>query len=430
MQSPASHDELTLATAMVGVALILVLGAVLGAAARRLRQPAVIGEIIAGIALGPSLLGQLPGDLTDKVFPAEVRPMLHAIAQVGLLLFMFMIGWEFEKSLLAHRRTAAVAVSLSSVALSFGLGVCLALALHTFHDQDGQAPSATSLALFIGAAMSVTAFPVLARILTDSNLIRTPVGALALASAAIDDVLAWCILAVVSASVTASGPSDLLQIAGLSLVYVALMFTVVRPALALLVRRLAKRRAMAHLLVLLSGGALLSAYATTWIGIHAIFGAFLFGLVMPREPADLLQVHVRRPLGTISTLLMPAFFIVTGLSVDIGGLSAANYLELAAIIVVACAGKLFGAGLAARACGMGWRSASTLALLMNTRGLTELIILNVGVGLGILDTSLFTMMVIMALVTTAMAGPLLPRNEAAWEMKPAPAPAEPVEARG
>ncbi|MGP4045438.1 cation:proton antiporter [Streptomyces sp. 2A115] len=430
MHSPASQSELTLATAMAAVAFILVLGTLLGAAARRLRQPAVIGEIIAGIALGPSLLGQLPGDLTDKLFPAEVRPMLHAIAQVGLLLFMFMIGWEFEKSLLRNRRTAAAAVSLSSVALSFGLGVCLALAIHSRHAPDGRTSSSTALALFMGAAMSVTAFPVLARILTDSKLMRTPVGALALAGAAIDDVLAWCILAVVSATVTASGTTDLLQIAGLSVAYVALMFTVVRPALAILVRRLTKRRALAHLLVLLAGGALLSAYVTTWIGIHAIFGAFLFGLVMPREPADLLRVHVRRPLDMISSLLMPAFFIVTGLAVDIGGLSAANYLELAAIIAVACVGKLLGAGLAARACGMGWRPASTLALLMNTRGLTELIILNVGVSLGILDTSLFTMMVIMALVTTAMAGPLLPRNEDAWEMKPTPARVEPVDARG
>ncbi|MER7786604.1 cation:proton antiporter [Streptomyces sp. NPDC097640] len=429
MQSPASPAELTLATAMVGVAFILVLGTVLGAAARRLRQPAVIGEIIAGIALGPSLLGQLPGNLTDKVFPAEARPMLNAIAQVGLLLFMFMIGWEFEKGLLRNRRTAAVAVSLSSVALSFGLGVCLALAIHSRHAPDGGS-SSTSLALFLGAAMSITAFPVLARILTDSKMMRTPVGALALAGAAIDDVLAWCILAVVSATVTASGGGDLLQIAGLSFAYVALMFTVVRPVLALLVRRLARRRALPHLLVLLAGGALLSAYATTWIGIHAIFGAFLFGLVTPREPADLLQVHVRRPLDMVSALLMPAFFIVTGLGVDIGGLSAANYLELAAIIAVACAGKLLGAGLAARACGMGWGPARTIALLMNTRGLTELIILNVGASLGILDTSLFTMMVIMALVTTAMAGPLLPRDEEAWGAKPTPAHAEPVKAHG
>ncbi|MDT0541511.1 MULTISPECIES: cation:proton antiporter [Streptomyces] len=429
MQSPASHAELTLATAMAGVAFILVLGTVLGAGARRLRQPAVIGEIIAGIALGPSLLGQLPGNLTDKVFPAEARPMLNAIAQVGLLLFMFMIGWEFEKGLLRNRRTAAVAVSLSSVALSFGLGVCLALAIHSRHAPGGGS-SSTSLALFMGAAMSITAFPVLARILTDSKMMRTPVGALALAGAAIDDVLAWCILAVVSATVTASGGGDLFQIAGLSFVYVALMFTVVRPVLAMLVRRLARRRALPHLLVLLAGGALLSAYATTWIGIHAIFGAFLFGLVTPREPADLLQVHVRRPLDMVSALLMPAFFIVTGLGVDIGGLSAANYLELAAIIAVACAGKLLGAGLAARACGMGWGPARTIALLMNTRGLTELIILNVGASLGILDTSLFTMMVIMALVTTAMAGPLLPRDEEAWGTKPTPAHAEPVKARG
>jgi Kef-type K+ transport system membrane component KefB len=162
---------------------------------------------------------------------------------------------------------------------------------------------------------------------------------------------------------------------------------------------------------MLASGVFLSAYLTTWIGIHAIFGAFLFGFIMPREPAEALRLHLRKPLDTVSLVLLPVFFIITGLGVDIGGLSGRNYVELIAIIVVACAGKLIGAAAPAKAFGLPWREVGTLGLLMNTRGLTELIILNAGVSLGVLDTSMFTMMVIMALATTALAGPLLPRGE-------------------
>jgi Kef-type K+ transport system membrane component KefB len=274
--------------------------------------------------------------------------------------------------------------------------------------------------------MAATAFPVLARILTDSKLMHTRVGALALASAAIDDVLAWCLLALVSAIITARGSAGLLLIAGLSIAYVALMFLVVRPLLAMLVRRLAPGTVSPYLLIILAAGVFLSSYATTWIGIHAIFGAFLFGVVMPREPADVLQRHLRKPLDTVGALLLPVFFIVTGLGVDIGGLTTANVLELAGIIVVACAGKFIGAALPARAFGMPWAEAGTLGLLMNTRGLTELIILNAGVSLGVLDTPMFTMMVIMALLTTALAGPLLPRgrNRGRLDAPPLPVLAE------
>ncbi|WP_222720268.1 cation:proton antiporter [Actinomadura sp. HBU206391] len=399
-----------MATAIAGIAFVLIAGTLLGNFARRLRQPPVIGEIAAGILLGPSVLGLLPGNLTDHIFPAEARPLLSAIAQAGLLLFIFMIGWEFERGLLRKRKTLAAAVSLSSVLLAFVLGVGLAFVLYAEHSTvQGKEVPATAFALFLGAAMSVTAFPVLARILSDNGLMQTRVGALALASAAVDDVVAWCLLALVSALVTAGDGSDLVQIFGLSMVYVAVMVLLVRPLLAFLVRRWTRGRGAPYLLVMLAAGVFLSSYATTWIGIHAIFGAFLFGFIMPREPGDVLESHLRKPLETVSLLLLPVFFIVTGLGVDIGGLSGRNYLELAAIIVVACAGKLIGSAAPARAFGLPWREVGTLGLLMNTRGLTELIILNAGVGLGVLDTPMFTMMVIMALVTTALAGPLLPR---------------------
>lgn len=214
-----------MATAIAGIAFVLIAGTLLGSVARRFRQPAVIGEIAAGIILGPSVLGLFPGDLTDRLFPADVRPLLSAIAQVGLLLFMFMIGWEFEKSLLRNRGTTAAAVSVSSIVLAFALGVGLAVLLYSQHSTvHGKEVSATAFALFMGAAMSITAFPVLARILTDNRLMNTRVGALALASAAVDDVLAWCMLTMVSAIVTSGGSGDLIQVVVLSMIYVAVMF--------------------------------------------------------------------------------------------------------------------------------------------------------------------------------------------------------------
>lgn len=404
-----------LALTMAGIALALIAGTLLGSLARRLRQPPVIGEIAAGILLGPSALGLLPGNPTERIFPAEARPLLAAIAEVGLLLFMFMIGWEFERSLLRDCKGLAAAVSLSSVLLAFVLGAGLAFLLYPQHSTvQGKEVPALAFALFMGAAMSVTAFPVLARILNDSGLTRTRVGALALASAAVDDVVAWCLLAFVSAIVTGGGSTDLVQILLLSILYVSAMIWLVRPLLAYLVLRLARGRGSPYLLAVLAAGVFLSSYATTWIGIHAIFGAFLFGFIMPREPTGLLRRQLGKPLDTISLLLLPVFFVVTGLGVDIGRLAAHNYLELAAIIVVACAGKLIGAAGPARAFGMPWREAGTLGLLMNTRGLTGLIVINAGVSLGVLDTPMFTMMVLMALATTALAGPLLPRADRKW----------------
>jgi Kef-type K+ transport system membrane component KefB len=426
MHSFASPADLTAAHVMAAVAAILLTGAALAALARRLGQPAVIGEIAAGLVLGPSLLGLLPGNPSAALFPAEIRPMLGAISQFGLLLFLFLIGWEFNKSLITGNRATAGLVSVSSVLVAFGLGAALALTLYGNHALlDGQRIDRTGFVLFIGAAMAITAFPVLARILADSGLIHTRVGALALAGAAIDDVIAWCLLAFVSATVTASGPGDLLSILALAVSYASIMFLAVRPLLKLLVTRLAGESRTGYLLPALAAGVFLSAYATTWIGIHAIFGAFLFGFVMPREITGTTKNgqqgeisffplnDLRRSLEGIAAVALPVFFIITGLGVDITALTARNYLELAAVLTVACAGKFLGACLPAalnrKALGMPWREVGILGVLMNTRGLTELIILNAGVQLGVLDTQMFTMMVLMALFTTAIAGPLLPR---------------------
>jgi Kef-type K+ transport system membrane component KefB len=397
---------------LADMAAVLLVGALLGLAARRIRQPAVIGEIAAGIALGPSVLGLLPGDLPERLFPSDVRPLLSAVSQVGLVLFMFVMGWELEKRLIRPHAGLAAGVSLCSIAVAFGLGVSIAPLLHPHHATvAGQHVSFTAFATFMGTAMSVTAFPVLARILADSGLLRTRVGVLAMASAAIDDVLAWCLLAYVSALVSADGDyTELARIAALGLGYVVLMFTVVRPLAARLVRRWVAAGRCSALLVVLCAGALGSAWLTSWIGIHAIFGAFLFGFVAPREPEAVLAREVRGPIENVSLLLLPVFFIVTGLGVDLGALTAGDCAALALVIAVACAGKLVGAIVPARLNRLSWAEARNLGLLMNTRGLTELIILNAAVSLRVLDQRMFTMLVIMALVTTAMAGPLLSRS--------------------
>ncbi|NUP21380.1 MAG: cation/H(+) antiporter [Streptomyces sp.] len=409
----AGIQEEQIATMLLGIGVILLVGAALGALARRLGQPKVIGEITAGIVLGPSLLGLLPGDLTERLFPADVRPLLSAVSQVGLVLFMFVVGWEFERRLIRPYARLAAGVSLSSIVLAFALGVAAAVVLYPHHDTvAGHHISFTAFATFMGTAMSVTAFPVLARILTENRLMDTRIGALSLASAAIDDVLAWCLLAYVSALVSSDGDyAGLARIGALSVGYVALMFLVVRPLVARLVWRWAAMERWSVLLAVLCAGVFASSWLTSWIGIHQIFGAFLFGFIMPREPRRVLAANLRRPLDDVSVVLLPVFFIVTGLGVDLGALTGTDVLALALVITVACAGKLLGAIVPARLSGLSWRESKDLGVLMNTRGLTELIILNAAVSLGVLDGRMFTMLVIMALVTTAMAAPLLSRRE-------------------
>lgn len=424
MESPARSSELLIATVLLDIALVLAAGALLGRWVRRLRQPAVVGEILAGIALGPSLLGLLPGNPTAWLFPADVRPYLSAVAQVGLALFMFLIGWEFNPAALARHRSIAAAVSIGSIAVSFGLGIALATQLYDRHDVVGvDRVGFTEFLLFVGIAMSITAFPVLARILAERGLTGTQVGSIALVSAAIDDVVAWCLLALVAAIATASGPTELVKILALLMAYLIVLRSIVRPVLASVIRRWTGAKTSPSLLVLVVALILLSAYATTWMGLHAIFGAFCMGLIMPREPMAELRERVRRPLENTSLVLLPVFFIVTGLGVDVGALTLTNVAELAAIVVVACVGKLAGAILSAVPLGMSWRDAGTLGILVNTRGLTELVVLNVGVQLAVLDGQMFTMLVLMALVTTMLAGPLIrpPRSGRAADETPEPA---------
>lgn len=413
-------DASRLAILLADIALVLVVGVLFGRLARQWGQPAVVGEMIAGIVLGPSVLGLFPGDLPERIFPADVLPVLSAVAQVGVVLFMFLIGWEFDKRLIKQHLRTATAVSLASVTISFGLGFAGSFVLYPrYSTVGGETVPFLAFAVFLGTAMSVTAFPVLARILTDRGLMKSLVGTVALAGAAIDDVLAWTLLAGISALVSANGDySRLVWIGALSLVFVVLMLTVVRPLAGRLVNRAAELDRWSTTLVLLCAGAIGSAWLTEWIGIHAIFGAFMFGMIMPREPVKILR-RLRDPVNDFSLLLLPVFFVVLGLGVDLSDLSSGDLLALVLILVIACAGKLAGAIFPARMAGMPWREAVDLGVLMNARGLTGLIIINAAVGLGVLDGRMFTMLVVMAIVTTAMTSPLLSRTPRAATELPA-----------
>lgn len=407
MSSSHSADWVT-TTATGDVALALAAAAVLVMVCRRLRQPAVVGEIVAGLMLGPSLLGLLPGDLPKHIFPPEVRPHLSMVAEVGLLLFMFLVGWEFDSGALRGRRRTTGTIWLSAILVPFACGLGLAALIYGSNDVvGGDHISRLNFSLFMGTSMAIAGLPVIARIVTDQRLHLSRVGILGLTLAALDDVLAWCLLAVVSALVTASGASGFLKIVGWGAFYVCVMLWVVRPALRYLAARFG-RQALPYAAVLGATGALTSAYVTSEIGLHAIFGAFVFGLIMPRgKEFESLRTAALPTLEHVSSLLLPIYFVVTGLTVDVTQLSGTAALQMVLIIVVACACKITGVMVPARLSGTGWRDSTLLALLMNTRGLTQLVILNTGYDLGLLSVQLFTALTVMALTTTAMTAPLM-----------------------
>jgi Kef-type K+ transport system membrane component KefB len=398
------------------LAVLLLLSMALSVVARWCRQPAVIGEIVAGIALGPTVLGLISPDLPDRLFPAEVRPYLTVLAQLGLALFMFGVGYELDGSQLRRQGRAATVVSLASIVLPFGLGVAAALVLHPAHDVvAGQPVSALALALFLGAAMSITAFPVLARILTDRGLQRNRIGTLSLGCAAINDFVAWCLLAVVVAVVSAGDAGGLVRTVIGSVLFLAFVVAVLGPAVRRLVDgRWAARQARTTLVLLAVVAALVCAAVTARIGLHPVFGAFAFGVVLPRRRTEQVAPGLGATVEQLSAVLLPVFFIVAGLSVDLGHLGWSGLGALALVVPLAIIGKFVGAAGAARLVGFGPRQSAAVGLLMNTRGLTELIILTIGLELGVLDTELFSIMVVVALVTTVMAGPLL-----AWVYPPA-----------
>jgi Kef-type K+ transport system membrane component KefB len=407
---PVSLEEIA-ALVVLDIAVIVIVARLMGRLCTRIGQPAVVGEILAGVALGPSLLGTLPGDPTSFLFPPEVRPYLTVVAGLGLVIYMFVVGLELNLDLIRGKGRLAATVSLTSVALPFTLGLGLALWLHDAHGTSalGGRIDLLPFALFIGASMSVTAFPVLARILAEQRLNRTQTGALALACAAVDDVLAWIILALVLAVIRSSGGVDLLLMAAESVAFVVVVFLVLAPRLRRLVRiREESGRLTPDAFAVVLVGTLLCAFITEEIGIHAIFGAFVFGAAMPRRGAEQLTQEILERVEPVTVLLLlPVFFITTGLKVDITALGRTGLVELGAVLLVACTGKFVGAAVAARVSGVHTRRAAALGILMNTRGLTELVILNVGYEAGVLDRDLFTVLVMMALVTTLATAPLL-----------------------
>ena len=385
-----------------------------GAVARRFGQPAVIGEMFAGIALGPSLLGAVAPSVSAMVFPPASLGFLNALSQVGVLLFLFVVGLHVDLPSLRRQSGTAVVASHASIAAPFTLGVALAHLLFPHFAPPGIA--FVPFALFVGVAMSVTAFPVLARILEERRMLDTPIGALAVACAAVDDVTAWILLAAVVAIVNSAGVAwPLFKILGGTIAFVFVMYGVVRSRLANWDRRQASRRSAgeaqtgsgATTLSLLIIVALLSAYATELLGIHALFGAFVAGTVVPREHG--LAERTSAQLGDLlAVLLLPLFFAYTGLRTDLRAIADVSALwAVAAVLFVAIAGKVGGTAIAARASGQDWHSATILGVLMNTRGLMELVVLNIGLDLGVIAPPLFSIMVVMALVTTAMTVPVL-----------------------
>ena len=405
-----AHAQHPLAKLILQLVVIVLAARLFGALAAKLGQPPVIGEIAAGILLGPSLLGWLSPAGAGFLFPPASIPTLGLLAQLGVLLFMFVVGTELDPALMRGKAHAAVAVSHVSIVFPFLLGVTLAIGLYTSYAPKGVAFA--SFALFCGVAMSITAFPVLARIIEERGYSGTPVGTTAIACAAVDDVTAWSLLAFVVAFTTSGGAfAALAVILLLSTLFVLFMLYVVRP---FLVKALdpAKpgaggRGSMAIVVAVMLGSAL----ATELIGIHALFGAFLAGVIMPNGPG--FRRMLRERFDTMSAVfLLPLFFAFTGLRTQVGLLDdPRTWLVCLLIIFVATLGKFGGTLGAARLTGLSWRESLTLGALMNTRGLMELVALNVGYELGILTPEIFTMMVLMALVTTAMTGPLLTLTE-------------------
>lgn len=396
------HVTLLLAQIIVIVALSRLAGALMV----RIGQPRVVGEMAAGIVLGPSVLGLLAPGAFAMLFPAGTIRFLNALSQVGLVFFMFLVGLELDPSQLRSRGETALLTSHTSIVVPFALGTALSLLLYPRFGPAG-VPFAT-FALFTGAAMSVTAFPVLARIISERGLANTRLGALAVASAAVDDVSAWCILAAIVMVAHRSGAAPLWLTVGGGVGYAALAVTVGRRVLARLAPAFDRHgRITQDIIAVTVLLVLVSAWVTQRLGLHAVFGAFLSGAVLPRH-AGLQRALIQRFEDVMVVLLLPLFFAVTGLGTAIGLIgSAASWALCAAIVAVAVAGKLGGSAAAAGATGSPVREALALGALMNARGLMELVILRVGLDIGVITPVLFTMMVLMALVTTLMTTPLL-----------------------
>lgn len=408
MEGPLGHLKEPLSLLLLQVIVIVLAARLVGTVFQRFGQPPVIGEMIAGILLGPSLLGLVAPGAHAFLFPADSLGFLRLLSQIGVILFMFVVGVELDVGHLRGKADAALVVSHTSIVVPFFLGVACALFLYRAVVPAGTA--FTGFALFMGVSMSITAFPVLARIIEERGLSRTPLGNTAITCAAVDDVTAWCLLAVVVTIVSADGIGGALVTIAATGLFILLMLLFVRP-------RIARWKGSGDgtpgplgttgFLAVVFSFIFASALATEVIGIQPMFGAFLAGVCMPQAPV--LRRFLRERLESFSSVfLLPLFFAFNGLRTQIGLLDDwKSWLLALGVVLVAIAGKLGGGTLAARWTGMGWPDSFSLGALMNTRGLVELIVLNIGYDLGILSPRIFTMMVLMALITTLMTGPLL-----------------------
>lgn len=385
---------------------IIVVSRIFGYIFNKIGQPTVIGEIVAGIALGPSLLGLFFPEISGFMFAPASMANLQFLSQVGLILFMYVIGMELDLKVLRNQAHDAVVISHASIIIPYFLG--MGLAYYMYQEFAPANVSFLSFALFMGIAMSITAFPVLARIIQERDLTKTKLGSIALTCAAADDVTAWCILAAVIAIVKAGTMLSTVLTIGLSLAYVLIMLYGVRPFLAKIGNIYSNRETISKPIVALSFLVLLgSAYLAEIIGIHALFGAFLAGVIMPAN-MNFRRVLMGKVEDVSLVLLLPLFFVFTGLRTQIGLLNQSHLWSVCGIIVLtAVAGKFGGSTLAARFVGQNWKDSLSIGALMNTRGLMELIVLNIGYDLGILSPEVFSMMVLMALVTTFMTAPAL-----------------------
>lgn len=405
-----------LALVLFQVAAILVTARVFGSLARRVGQPQVVAEIFAGIVLGPSLLGLVWPAAVATLFPPGALTGLTVLSQLGLVLFMFQVGVELDRSHVKEHLRTVVAAAGASTGLSalFGVGAALVL----FDAYRGPAATQSSFVAFMAMAMAVSALPVMARILADQGLLYSKVGTIALACAGVKDLALWCTLPFLVAFASPRPESSALATAGLALAFLAAAVFVLRPGLAFVCRRVdQKRTTQTAGLSAVVGGLLLTAGAAEWIGIHALVGAFLYGAMMPREGVFRSTLaHKLEPL--VVSVLLPLFFAWSGLRTQVGSLDTwADWSVFAALAALASVGAMAGGTLAGRATGLSWRESSGLGVLLNTRGLMELVVLNIGLDLGLLSPALFTAMVFVALATTVAATPLL----RALKLKPAEA---------
>ncbi|GEO11845.1 cation:proton antiporter [Segetibacter aerophilus] len=402
------HHNLThpLATLLFQIITIILVARSFGFLSKKIKQPTVVGEIIAGIFLGPSVVGLFFPGVSEFLFPVKSLANLQFLSQIGLILFMFVIGMELDLNVLKNKAKDAVVISHASIIFPFALGITLAYFLYGRYAPDKI--NFISFSLFIGISMSITAFPVLARIVQERGLSKTRLGAIAITCAAADDITAWCLLAGVIAVVKAGSVFAALYTIALAAIYVVVMLKIIQPFLKKLGEKYTDKESISKPIVAIFFITLLvSSYTTEVVGIHALFGAFMAGVIMPVN-VNFRSVFIEKVEDVALVLLLPLFFVFTGLRTQIGLLnSVALWQTCAVIIAIAVTGKFVGSVASAKFVGQSWRDSLSIGALMNTRGLMELIVLNIGYDLGVLSAEIFAMLVLMALITTFMTGPAL-----------------------